>query len=261
MTKEHNNYSGFVIERENFSFTKTYKDFIEYSVFLNVKRFDNILFCGWVNEFYLVIEDYSRCLQFVFGNIREQERVYCLPVYKNETGYSCFHLKDINKFPKDFIKEFKKRGLVFNNLYRKFQYTTVQRLICCCHYNSQGLHVHHIDSDINNNNIKNLLPIKPNEHEEYHLQPDAKRLQDFEEHRKKLVESKRDYISVYTDNIKIYILLYYRYVLDYKIEIIADFKGIKPLSVATIHRILKSFRDFKLFYTAIKTKFKNVDSF
>lgn len=261
MNKDCLGYSDFVINRENFSFTKTYKDFIEYSVFKQVKYDDRLLFCSWINEFYLAIEDYEKKLKFIFGNIRESKRVYYLPVYKNESGYKCFNFKYIKNFPKDFCKELKKRGLVFNGNYRLYQYTTIQRLVACCMYNVRGLHIHHLDFNIENNHISNLIPMIPNEHSEYHLIDDERTLKYIDKGCKNLIELKRDYNSKYKDDIKIYIVLYYRCVLGYKIELISKFKGIKPLSVATIKRILKSFTDFKFFYSEIKRILRNVDTF
>jgi hypothetical protein len=261
MADNYFDYSSFVIDKENFSFTRTYKDFIEFTAFKDIRNFNNILFYGWINEFYLAIEDYNRRLKFVFGNIREDKRIYYIPVYKNESGYKCFKLKYIEKFPKDWLKEFKKRGLVFNKRYMSNQYTTVQRLICCCMYNIQDSHVHHLDFNINNNHISNIIPIYPTEHEEYHLCSNAKTLSYINKASNYFLEIKRDYQSKYKDDIKIYIVLYYRYILGYKIGIISKFKGIKPLSIATIKRILKSFRDFNLFYSVIKGKNTNVDTF
>jgi len=239
---------------EDFNFTENYRLFIESATLQKVGNNDTIIFQSWVNNFYLVVVDLEFRLKFIFGNIKEKQRSYTLHLTNNQKGYKCFLTTSLQGFPADFQKIVRKRGLVFNGDYNRTQRTTIQRLICCLAFDINGLHIHHIDNNHNNNHCNNLIPLKPFLHRLYHRKKNGETfcllLDDFKKTVCFLPKHKKHYSSKKTDPV-IFLVLYYRFVQKFKISEIASFKSLKQLSEISIKRILKEFSDFNSYYSAI----------
>lgn len=225
-------------------FIKDYRRYVENSVKEKLKGYENIVFNGWLNGVFLAVLDEGVQLFFIFGNIKSKNRFYSLKTYRNNAGYKYFHLDDLKSFPKEFFKVLKKRGLLFNGDYGRSKITTVQRLIACLTYDITSSHIHHIDYDIDNNYLDNLIPLNPLLHQDLHSLNSEKidRVNKPEKLKKKTKYSK------YKNDLIILVIIYYKYIEGYTINHISRFKAVKPLSTRTINNILKNFAEFKSYY-------------
>lgn len=236
------------IDYDDINFTFSYRAYVENWVEKRLQKDDYIIFKGWIDYFYLVIVDNKSHLTFIFGNNREKEKFYTLPFHLNKSNYYCFFLYNLKNFPKDFLKAIKKRGLVFNNIYKPTQETTLQRLIASCKFNIKGSHVHHIDGNTKNNSSENLLPIDPQLHQLYHTEKSPQNFLLILDNSKKIFISQKNNYSRYKNDYVILLVCLWRYLSGRKIQEIANMKAIKPISIATIKRILKQFSGFKFYY-------------
>lgn len=235
------------------SFTYCYKSFIESKNSENINPFDKILFKGWVKSFYLVVIDKGFRLSFIFANIKESQREYSLPLMNNVKGYKCFCFQNLENFPKEFLKLIKKRGLIYSNDYAKRQRTTVQRLICALKYDINSKHIHHINHNIDDNCISNLIPIAPEIHKDFHKSKSGenflKILDSLENNR---FNNRFNYSRQRNDFFIVFILLA-RYAFKINIDDLSRIKSLKHLSVCTVKTILRDFRDFKFYFPQLKS--------
>lgn len=229
------------------SFLYCYRAFIESQTDKKIVNYDNVLFKGWIKSFYLVVIDKGFRLVFIFANIKESQREYSLPLTNNVKGYKCFCVQSLEYFPKEFLKLVKKRGLVYTDDYIKRQRTTVQRLVCALNYDITAKHIHHIDHNISNNGIDNLIPLAPEIHKDFHKAKSGETfIKILDSFIKSGFKNCFNYSKQRNDYFIILILLS-RCVAKISIDDLSSIKSFKHISICTIKNILKDFRDFKLY--------------
>lgn len=139
-------------------------DFSEYKDSLT------ILNVGFVDNYYMaVMQSKKNELEhtIIVKNIKNPTQIPLQAEY-GQGGYHVFNRNKIDRLPKKLINKLNKNGLFKTDKENRSPNakTSIHRLVSCIDGNCKGLDVHHINKDIHQNDICNLVPVTTEQNNE-----------------------------------------------------------------------------------------------